>query len=96
MKQLIALRQSTSAFSGQQMELFDTGNQHALGFSRVHQGHRVTVVGNFSESTISIEGNRIRTAGMGRFFKDLRTGEEITTVESISLTPYQLRWLERI
>ena len=42
------------------------------------------------------DGNRPRTTGLGRFFKDLFTDETIGTATEVSLGPYQFMWLTRI
>jgi amylosucrase len=96
MKDLIALRKSTSAFTGQHMDLCDTGNDHVLGFARVNQGQRIVVLANFSDTQQLVDGNRLRTAGMGRFFVDLFSDRELGTSHKLTMEPYQLMWLKRI
>ena len=96
MRRLIKLRKSLRAFGGQNMDLFDTANEHVLGFIRQQSGHRVVVVANFSSSHQVIEANRIRTAGLGRFFQDCVASSTIETTNDIQLGPYQLQWLVRI
>ncbi len=96
MRRLIELRKSLRAFAGQNMELFDTGNDHVLGFIRRESGHRVVVVANFSATEQVIDANRIRTAGLGRFFQDCVAGLTIQTTQNVSLSPYQFQWLVRI
>jgi glycosidase len=46
---LIHLRKGHDAFSGGGLEVIETGNQHTLGFERVHDGDRAVVFANFSE-----------------------------------------------
>lgn len=96
MRRLIELRKSLRAFAGQNMELFDTGNDHVLGFVRQESGHRVVVVANFSATEQVIDANRLRTAGLGRFFQDCVASSTIETSHDVKLSPYQFQWLVRI
>jgi amylosucrase len=72
------------------------GNYHVLAFLRVMEGHRLVVLANFADHPQWIEGNTIRTAGMGRFFEDLLTRKTYATSENIFLESYQLLWLHRV
>ena len=78
------------------MELIATSNQHVLGFVRIREGHRLVVLANFSEEVQVINGNRIRTAGIGRFFQDVISDTTYATSEPLVLGPYQILWLNRI
>lgn len=95
-QRMISLRKSLPALAGQKMELIKTSNSHLLGYVRLWEGFRLLVLANFSEHPQQIEGNRMRTAGLGRFFRDLISEKTYSTSESISLAPYQLLWLERV
>ena len=55
-------------FAGQNMELVSTSNTHVLGDLRIREGHRMIVLANFSQESRSVEGNRLPTDGLGRFF----------------------------
>ncbi len=94
-QKLIALRKELPALAGQQMDLIAIGNSHVLGYVRIHDGHRLIVLANFSEEPQVVEGNRLRTSGLGRFFEDLISHKTYATSESIQLAPYQLLWLKR-
>lgn len=94
-QELITLRKSIPAFAGQSMELVGTSNSHVLGYLRVREGHRVIVLANFSEQRQSVEGNKLRTAGLGRFFKDMIQNKTYVTSEPVRLEPYQILWLKR-
>ncbi|MEM9941246.1 MAG: alpha-amylase family glycosyl hydrolase [Planctomycetota bacterium] len=94
-KSLIELRKSTSALAGQEMDIFETGNPHLLGFVRRNEGDRLIVLANFSDSTQSIGSNFVRTVGFSRFFKDLIEDKEVNASDKIELSPYQFLWLER-
>lgn len=95
-QKLIEIRKSLPAFAGQDMDLFSTSNEHVLGYLRQHEGHRVVVLANFSEDFQRIPGNRLRTAGLGRFFLDRISNETYATSEPLNLEPYQIVWLHRI
>ena len=49
LKKLIELRQSYDVFSGGELEVIHTENEHVLGFIRSHQGKRAIIFANFSE-----------------------------------------------
>lgn len=93
--QLIKVRKSQPAFAGQEMELFATGNPHVLGFVRMRDGHRIVVLGSFSDQPKIVDGNCVRAAGFGRFFHDLVEDKETVTSQPLTMRPYQLRWLIR-
>ena len=95
-QKLIALRKATPAFAGQTMELINTSNPHVFGYLRIREGHRVLVLANFSEEPQSVEGNKLRTAALGRFFENVIDNKTYTTSEPIVLEPYQLLWLKRV
>jgi len=46
---LIALRKGLEAFSGGDLEIIPTMNEHVLAFTRSHAGHRAVIFANFSE-----------------------------------------------
>lgn len=96
LKQLIALRKSQPAFAGVEMHLIALDNPHVLGFVRHHAGHHVVVLANFSEDEQKVSGNKVRTAGMGRFFEDLITGETYATSTDVTLSAYRFLWLKRV
>lgn len=95
-RRLISLRKGEPSFAGMQMELIPTDCPHVLGYLRQHDGNRLVVLANFSETPCQIPGNRLRTTGLGRFFKDLFTDETIGTATEVSLGPYQFMWLTRV
>lgn len=96
LQQMIAARRAMPALGGNEMSLFSTGNPHALGFIRQLDGSRAAILANFQESQQSIDGNRLRTAGMGRFFEDVLTGNEYGTSNALIMEPYQILWLNRL
>ncbi|MEZ6123018.1 MAG: amylosucrase [Planctomycetaceae bacterium] len=96
LQKLIQVRKSHPALAGQQMELVRTDNDHLLGYVRMNGSHRMIVVGNFSESVQTLDGNRLRTAGLGRFFEDALTQRSVSGSDAVQLDPYELLWLVRI
>jgi amylosucrase len=95
-QKLIALRKSLPALAGQDMELIATANEHILGYVRVHEGDRLLVLANFAPTQQDIDGNKLRTAGLGRFFADKIAGQTYPTSERLVLEPYQILWLSRV
>ncbi|MGV3484806.1 MAG: alpha-amylase family glycosyl hydrolase [Planctomycetaceae bacterium] len=94
-RKLISLRKAEPAFAGMKMELIATQCPQVLAYQRQHEGNRVVVLANFSETRCEIEGNRLRTSGLGRFFTDLYTGEVVGTSAEVIMDAYQFRWLKR-
>ena len=50
LQRLIRLRKQYDAFSGGELEIIPTENEHVLGFMRIHAGNRAVIFANFSES----------------------------------------------
>ncbi len=96
LQELIAIRKTLPALAGQQMDLVQVNNKHLLSFVRVNAGHRLIVIGNFSEEPQVFDGNRLRTAGLGRFFEDAITKVTYPTSGDVLLEPYQILWLCRV
>ncbi|MCA9148555.1 MAG: alpha-glucosidase C-terminal domain-containing protein [Planctomycetales bacterium] len=95
LQHMIELRKSLPALAGQEMELIAIPNPHLLGFVRMHEGNRLIVLANFSEQPQTVSGNLVRTAGLGRFFRELLTGNTYSTATPLTLNPYETMWLER-
>ncbi len=95
-QKLISLRKNLPALAGQSMELISTSNSHVLGYQRIREGHRLIVLANFSDEPQVVAGNKLRTAGLGRFFEDLIQNKTYETSEPVWLQPYQLLWLKRV
>ena len=96
MQRMIVLRKTLPALAGQNMELIAISNEHVLGYVRIREGHRLIVLANFSEESQMVEGNKLRTAGLGRFFQDVIDEKEYATSGPLVLEPYQILWLNRI
>jgi amylosucrase len=96
LQKLIRVRKSLHALAGQTMELVSVPNVHLLCFLRVFAGHRLLVIANFSEERQAVEGNHLRTVGLGRFFQDALSQQTFATSEKVWLEPYQIVWLSRV
>jgi len=90
------LRKDLPALRGQNMEIVETGSPHILAYIRVSEGNRLIVLANFSEETQHVDGNKLRTTGMGRFFEDVIEGTQYCTSEPVEVLPYQILWLQRV
>lgn len=53
-QRLIILRKENEAFSGSELEISPTENEHVLGYIRRYMGKRAVIFANFSESVQSI------------------------------------------
>ncbi|MEZ5950895.1 MAG: hypothetical protein R3C12_17095 [Planctomycetaceae bacterium] len=93
-QQLIALRKQLPAIAGLQMELIPLKNTHVLGFLQP-SGRPVDGPRELFGTPQQVEGNTLRTAGLGRFFFDRISQREFNTSENITLEPYQVAWLVR-
>ncbi|TWT76115.1 Amylosucrase [Posidoniimonas polymericola] len=96
MQRMIRLRKESPALAGQTMELIATSNDHVLGYVRRFEGHRLVVLANFSEHEQVIEGNKLRTAALGRFFQDELSEATFATSEPMKLQGYQVLWLKSV
>ncbi len=54
LQKLIALRKENEAFSGNELELIPTENEHVLAFRRTHASQSIIIFANFSETTQAI------------------------------------------
>lgn len=91
----IRIRRQLPALAGQQTEMLETENPRVLGYIRSHQGSRLIVLANFSERNQAVAGNVLRTAGLGRFFRNHLGEETVASSGTIEMEPYQVMWLER-
>lgn len=95
LQKLIQTRKNHPALAGQEMKLIRTENPHLLMFVRAFEGHRLIVVGNFSEQEQPLSAAILRNTGLGRFFRDVISEQQFRTTDQIILEPYQIAWLER-
>ncbi len=96
LRRLISLRKSEPGLAGMKMELIPVECPQVFAYLRQHEGNRLVILANFSELPCELEGNRLRTAGLGRYFQDLHSGQEVNTGATVKLDAYQFMWLKRI
>lgn len=93
LRALIGLRKSEPVFSGQSLQVMDTGSEQVLGFVRSAPGERVLVLANFSETEQHLPADRLRLYGMSYAFRDLLRDEPIFFGD-LTLEPYAFRVLK--
>jgi amylosucrase len=104
LRQLIELRKETPAFAVGETEIIDVGNPHVFGYVRQYEARsseagadgRVLVLANFSENEQGIGANELRVHGLGYVFKDLVTGEHISSDTDLVLGPCGFVWLKAL
>jgi amylosucrase len=92
LKRLIDLRQENPAFSGEDLQVMVTGNEHLLGFVRQGAGQRLLVLANFSEAEQTLSANQLRLYGLGYTFHDLLNEADIPYGD-LKLPPYEFTCL---
>jgi amylosucrase len=93
LQRLIRLRLSNPVFSGQEIQVINTGNPHVIGYVRLHDHQRALVFANFSEEEQSLMGNLLRVYGLGYQLTDMLTGKEVTT-QDLKVQPLELICLQ--
>jgi glycosidase len=94
LQRLIRIRKQHDVFSGNEMQVIDSGNAHVLGYVRRYDGGRVLVLANFAEHEQQIRANELRLRTLSYQLSDLVTDRAITTDQDLTLEPYQFVWLE--
>ncbi len=93
LRRLIEVRKETPAFAVGETAFVDLQNPHVFGYVRRCAGSRVLILANFIESEQTVAANELRVYGLGYTFRDLITGEEITSDRDLLLEPYRFVWL---
>lgn len=88
LRKLIELRKELPAFSGQEIQVIDTGSPHLLGYVRSHANQRVLVFANFTEGEQRLPANLLRLYGMSYKYIDLLRDRQIPPGD-IGLGPYE-------
>ena len=86
LQSLIKLRKEHEVFSGGELEVIPTGNEHVLGFMRTHAGKRAVIFANFSESP-QIIPSRIFEQYSVSTLKHLRGVSKISLQSDATLAP---------
>ena len=88
LQKLIRLRKEHEAFSGIDLEVMETDNEHVLAYMRKSDDQRLLIFANFSENEQLISANILRLYGLSYQFTDLISGEKIP-LGDVVLNPYQ-------
>jgi amylosucrase len=88
LRQLIELRLRHPVFSGQEMQVIDTGSPHVLSYMRTFENQSALVFANFSEEEQVLPANLLRLYGMSYEFRDLMLESEIPPGD-VSLGSYE-------
>ena len=89
---LIRIRKSFPVFAGQELQVFDTGNSHILGYLRPFANQRLVVFANFSEGEQTIPKNVLRLCGLTGEICDLMTDKKVAYADLL-LEPFQMVFL---
>ncbi len=86
LKRLIILRKSQSVFSGNELIVIYTGNDHVLGFMRKRGKERAAIIANFSESEQTIPASLLSACNITNSANRLH-GEACFTMEKDLILP---------
>ena len=86
LQNLIALRKANDAFSGGELEVIPTGNDHVLSYLRTHAGQSALIVANFSENPQTIPG-RIFKGHFAHGQKLLHGISQVTPQQDMAIEP---------
>jgi len=93
LQELFEKRKACPAFTGSQMRLLSTENNHVMSYLRWNEGHLLVVVANFADSKQTVNMRNLRTEGLAHFFKDALNKRSVSTHDTLELEPYELLWL---
>ncbi len=89
LKRLIGLRKEQDAFSGSNLELIQTENEHVLGFVRSHAGQQMVLFANFSESQQFVLSEILKKYEF-RLGQRLSGQGQLSLSGNLTLLPYDL------
>ena len=87
LQKLIELRKKHPAFTGGDLEVLQTGNEHVLGFARLHAGKRMLIFANFSEAGQIIPAGALEGLWSGTLKRRHGAGK-LTSAGELQLAPY--------
>ncbi len=87
LKKLITLRQKHPVFTGGELEVLQTGNEHVLGFVRLHNGKQMLIFANFSEVEQVLPVWALGGLAFGALKRRHGAGK-LTPVGEVILAPY--------
>ncbi|MBI9052159.1 MAG: hypothetical protein JEZ00_22275 [Anaerolineaceae bacterium] len=92
LQKLIKLRKNNEVFSGGNMEVFWTGNEHVLGFVHRYQDQQAIVLANFSEQTQTLPKEYFQKhpveAAACIYGNKLESEDGLYEIEPLGLTVY--------
>ncbi len=88
LRKVIELRKGLPAFSGQEIQMINTGSSHLLGYVRPHENQSLLVFANFSEREQVLPANLLRLYGMSYQYDDLLRDRQIPPGD-VGLGPYE-------
>lgn len=86
---LIELRKGNGVFSGGDLEVIPTENEHILGFARINSGKRAVIFANFSESQQTIAPRIVEQYSIVSL-KKLHGRNHVSPKNSLTLEPLDL------
>jgi len=93
LQRLIELRKEHEAFSGGNLELIQTKNEHVLGFVRLQEGKRVFLFANFSEDQQVVSSEVLEMQAL-QLAQRLYGQGQLSPSGNLTLLPYDLLVLE--
>jgi len=90
---LTKIRKTLPALAVGKLDVFYTGSDHIVGFTRINASQHVMILANFKEEQQTMKANEIRLHGYGYHFFDLVLEKHISLTQDIVLEPYQFMWL---
>jgi amylosucrase len=91
---LLNLRKRLPAFRNGGMRLVATGNGHLLGFVRAHNGQKILVVNNFSETPQRMDAHRLSACHFLGDAVDLLTDTVVSSGDDLTIPGLQSVWLD--
>lgn len=91
MTRMIEARKNASAFAGNAIAQFVTGNPHVVGYTRHGGGQKVCVLANFADTPQNIASQMFPE--VGREARDLITGQAFDLSAGVTLEAHQIVWL---
>ncbi len=86
LKKLIELRKQHSVFSGGELEIIQTENDHVLGFMRTHAGKRSVIFANFSEAPQTLASRIIEQTSVTSL-RPLHGRSKLTNYKELKFEP---------
>lgn len=90
LQKMIAIRSKDPIFMAPATNFISTGNPHLFSFTRVHEDRTLLFIGNFSEHSLQLDSDFIRTIfGSGHTLKELWSDQDMQIIHQLDVEPYQ-------